>query len=147
MIIVAKDSGMEFIFDAPTRCKTDPCSNSGADLAALVRESAVASLRARFYTSNGVLNTNADASEIFVEKEHFDMAFTKVSPSVLPHVSTACAPAYMAAKFDFIFLTTFRIRNNTINSVKSSDRLYSFIYDPAFYFYNVLRFTASPSVF
>ncbi|KAL1926328.1 hypothetical protein VTP01DRAFT_5849 [Rhizomucor pusillus] len=58
---------------------------SGADLAALVRESAVASLRARFYTSNGVLNTNADASEIFVEKEHFDMAFTKVSPSVLPH--------------------------------------------------------------
>ncbi|KAI9493299.1 P-loop containing nucleoside triphosphate hydrolase protein [Zychaea mexicana] len=56
---------------------------SGADLAALVRESAVASLRSKFYSAGSVLNTDATADEIFVEKEHFDMAFTKVSPSVL----------------------------------------------------------------
>ncbi|CAO3655616.1 unnamed protein product [Mucor fragilis] len=59
---------------------------SGADLASLVRESAVASLRARFYTS-GVMALNAkslSAEDIFVTKKDFDMAFTKVSPSVLP---------------------------------------------------------------
>ncbi|KAF1801823.1 P-loop containing nucleoside triphosphate hydrolase protein [Mucor lusitanicus] len=59
---------------------------SGADLASLVRESAVASLRARFYTS-GVMALDAkslSAQDIFVTKKDFDMAFTKVSPSVLP---------------------------------------------------------------
>ncbi|GAN04479.1 AAA-domain-containing protein [Mucor ambiguus] len=59
---------------------------SGADLASLVRESAVASLRARFYTS-GVMALNAKSlstQDIFVTKKDFDMAFTKVSPSVLP---------------------------------------------------------------
>ncbi|KAI8643028.1 P-loop containing nucleoside triphosphate hydrolase protein [Parasitella parasitica] len=58
---------------------------SGADLASLVRESAVASLRARFYSSGVMaLNANLNAQEVFVTKEDFDMAFTKVSPSVLP---------------------------------------------------------------
>ncbi|KAI7889763.1 P-loop containing nucleoside triphosphate hydrolase protein [Mucor mucedo] len=58
---------------------------SGADLASLVRESAVASLRAKFY-STGVMDLNArsSAEDIFVTKKDFDMAFTKVSPSVLP---------------------------------------------------------------
>ncbi|KAI7898690.1 P-loop containing nucleoside triphosphate hydrolase protein [Cokeromyces recurvatus] len=56
---------------------------SGADLASLVRESAVASLRSNFYSA-GVINIEAKAEEIFVTKKDFDMAFTKVSPSVLP---------------------------------------------------------------
>ena len=61
---------------------------SGADLASLVREGAVASLRSKFYSTGSILNTNTTVTEeIFVEKEHFDIAFTKVSPSVLPHVS------------------------------------------------------------
>ncbi|KAI8967546.1 P-loop containing nucleoside triphosphate hydrolase protein [Mycotypha africana] len=63
---------------------------SGADLASLVRESAVAALRTRFFTS-GVVNmeaaTNTDA--IFVTKKDFDTAFTKVSPSVLPQDKAA----------------------------------------------------------
>lgn len=61
---------------------------SGADLASLVRESAVSSLRSRFYTS-GTMNVGANlttAEEIFVTKQDFDVAFTKVSPSVLPQV-------------------------------------------------------------
>ncbi|KAI8874777.1 AAA-domain-containing protein [Backusella circina FSU 941] len=57
---------------------------SGADLASLVRESAVASLRARFYATGVMDVKQASAEEIFVTKEHFDVAFTKVSPSVLP---------------------------------------------------------------
>lgn len=59
---------------------------SGADLASLVKESAVASLRSRFYSS-GSMRMDAvfsSAEEIFVSKEDFDVAFTKVSPSVLP---------------------------------------------------------------
>jgi ribosome biogenesis ATPase len=57
---------------------------SGADLASLIRESAVASLRARFYAS-GIMDVKTNAAEdIFVTKEHFDAAFSKVSPSVLP---------------------------------------------------------------
>lgn len=64
-----------------TRCE----GFSGADLASLVRESAVASLRAKFY-STGVmdLNVRSAAEDIFVTKKDFDTAFTKVSPSVLP---------------------------------------------------------------
>lgn len=60
---------------------------SGADLASLVRESAVASLRSKFY-STGVMDLGARASaeDIFVTKKDFDTAFTKVSPSVLPQV-------------------------------------------------------------
>ncbi|KAG0739187.1 hypothetical protein G6F23_009134 [Rhizopus arrhizus] len=59
---------------------------SGADLASLVRESAVASLRSKFYSS-GVVRLDAkltSVEEIFVTKQDFDIAFTKVSPSVLP---------------------------------------------------------------
>ncbi|KAI8976013.1 P-loop containing nucleoside triphosphate hydrolase protein [Pilobolus umbonatus] len=57
---------------------------SGADLASLVRESAVASLRSKFYKS-GVMDTSISAAEdIFVTKQDFDTAFSKVSPSVLP---------------------------------------------------------------
>ncbi|KAI8144584.1 P-loop containing nucleoside triphosphate hydrolase protein [Fennellomyces sp. T-0311] len=74
------DVSLKEVADDP-RCE----GFSGADLASLVRESAVASLRSKFYSSGSVLDTNATADEIFVEKEHFDMAFTKVSPSVLPH--------------------------------------------------------------
>ncbi|KAI7850320.1 P-loop containing nucleoside triphosphate hydrolase protein [Circinella umbellata] len=65
-----------------TRCE----GLSGADLASLVRESAVASLRSKFYSAGSILNKETSMTdEIFVEKEHFDTAFTKVSPSVLPH--------------------------------------------------------------
>ncbi|KAF7730849.1 hypothetical protein EC973_001367 [Apophysomyces ossiformis] len=63
---------------------------SGADLAALVRESAIASLRSKFYGATGTTVVNTDNGEdIFVTKEHFDVAFNKISPSVLPHVSIA----------------------------------------------------------
>lgn len=69
--------------------RLDPYINlslfSGADLASLIRESAVASLRSRFFKPNGILDTKSSAEAIFVEMEHFDTAFTKVSPSVLPH--------------------------------------------------------------
>ncbi|KAI9344742.1 P-loop containing nucleoside triphosphate hydrolase protein [Pilaira anomala] len=58
---------------------------SGADLASLVRESAVAALRSKFY-STGIMDLGAtiNAEEIFVTKKDFDTAFSKVSPSVLP---------------------------------------------------------------
>ncbi|ORZ09612.1 P-loop containing nucleoside triphosphate hydrolase protein [Absidia repens] len=59
---------------------------SGADLASLVRESAVASLRSKFYHhGKTVLDKTATADDIFVTMENFDTAFTRVSPSVLPH--------------------------------------------------------------
>ncbi|CAO3595416.1 unnamed protein product [Absidia cylindrospora] len=59
---------------------------SGADLASLVRESAVASLRSKFYQhGKTVLDKTATADDIFVTMENFDTAFTRVSPSVLPH--------------------------------------------------------------
>ncbi|CAO3683775.1 unnamed protein product [Rhizopus stolonifer] len=65
-----------------TRCE----GFSGADLASLVRESAVSSLRTRFYSlgevKEGAKLTPSD--DIFVTKKDFDVAFTKVSPSVLP---------------------------------------------------------------
>ncbi|KAI8379662.1 P-loop containing nucleoside triphosphate hydrolase protein [Radiomyces spectabilis] len=58
---------------------------SGADLASLVRESAVSALRNTFYRG-GIAATGVDASvkEVYVKKENFDTAFSKVSPSVLP---------------------------------------------------------------
>lgn len=65
-----------------TRCE----GFSGADLASLVRESAVSSLRTRFY-SLGEVKEDAKltpSDDIFVTKKDFDVAFTKVSPSVLP---------------------------------------------------------------
>ncbi|KAI9276269.1 P-loop containing nucleoside triphosphate hydrolase protein [Sporodiniella umbellata] len=65
-----------------TRCE----GFSGADLASLVRESAVSSLRSKFY-SLGEMKEGAQlvhSDDIFVMKSDFDMAFTKVSPSVLP---------------------------------------------------------------
>lgn len=79
---LAVDISLKEIADDP-RCE----GLSGADLASLVRESAVASLRSKFYTT-GVMNLNAtaNAEDIFVTKEHFDVAFSKVSPSVLPQV-------------------------------------------------------------
>lgn len=57
---------------------------SGADLASLVREAAVSSLRSNFY-SQGKINTEATVEHVFVDLTHFHTAFTKISPSVLPH--------------------------------------------------------------
>lgn len=67
-------------------------SHSGADLAALVRESAVAALRSTLYVHGTTLSAAdadahaTDANAIFVTKEHFDMAFEKVAPSVSKQV-------------------------------------------------------------
>lgn len=62
---------------------------SGADLASLVRESAVAALRSKFYSTGSMdLGATINAEEIFVTKKDFDTAFSKVSPSVLPQVCT-----------------------------------------------------------
>ncbi|KAI9302445.1 P-loop containing nucleoside triphosphate hydrolase protein [Cunninghamella echinulata] len=59
---------------------------SGADLASLVRESAVASIRSKFYQHGTTqINETTTSEDIFVTMEHFNIAFTKISPSVLPH--------------------------------------------------------------
>ncbi|RUS34506.1 hypothetical protein BC938DRAFT_480039, partial [Jimgerdemannia flammicorona] len=61
---------------------------SGADLAALVRESAVAALRSTLYAHGTTLSAadasahTASADAIFVTKDHFHAAFEKVAPSV-----------------------------------------------------------------
>jgi ribosome biogenesis ATPase len=79
---LAADVSLKEIAEDP-RCE----GLSGADLASLVRESAVASLRSKFYATGVMdLNANVNAEDIFVTKENFDVAFTKVSPSVLPQV-------------------------------------------------------------
>ncbi|ORX97915.1 ribosome biogenesis ATPase RIX7 [Basidiobolus meristosporus CBS 931.73] len=54
---------------------------SGADLASLVRESAVAALRSTFYAGGTFAPTEA-AEEIRVGKHHFEIAFSKAAPSV-----------------------------------------------------------------
>ncbi|KAI8896831.1 P-loop containing nucleoside triphosphate hydrolase protein [Globomyces pollinis-pini] len=51
---------------------------SGADLASLVREASVSSVRERFY--NG--KPNEDTSQLLVTQKHFSSAFTKVGQSV-----------------------------------------------------------------
>ncbi|ORX59716.1 AAA-domain-containing protein [Hesseltinella vesiculosa] len=64
----------------------DRCEGfSGADLASLVRESAVAALRSKFY-NQGVttLDKDSTAEDIFVNMEHFNTAFSRISPSVAP---------------------------------------------------------------
>ncbi|CAG8476911.1 29392_t:CDS:10, partial [Racocetra persica] len=61
------------------------CSNfSGADLASLVREAAVAALRTTLYSQNeisvdGIIKPE---SELYVTSIHFEMSFSKISPSV-----------------------------------------------------------------
>ncbi|KAM3586295.1 Ribosome biogenesis ATPase rix7 [Umbelopsis sp. WA50703] len=57
---------------------------SGADLASLVREAAVAALRKTFYVHGTTLSAEQRSSskEIFITFEDFDTAFTKVTPSV-----------------------------------------------------------------
>jgi len=57
---------------------------SGADLASLVREAAVAALRKTFYLHGTTLSEEDKRShkEIFITMEDFDTAFEKVSPSV-----------------------------------------------------------------
>ncbi|KAI8066790.1 P-loop containing nucleoside triphosphate hydrolase protein [Gongronella butleri] len=58
---------------------------SGADLASLVRESAVAALRSKFYQHGAtVMNETSTAEDIFVTQANFDTAFTRISPSVSP---------------------------------------------------------------
>ncbi|CAG8541973.1 15005_t:CDS:10 [Acaulospora colombiana] len=51
---------------------------SGADLASLVREAAVAALRATLYSENQELSEQ----DIYVNSKHFEMAFDKVTSSV-----------------------------------------------------------------
>jgi len=57
---------------------------SGADLASLVREAAVAALRKTFYLHSTTLSEEDKNSqkEIFITLEDFNTAFQKVSPSV-----------------------------------------------------------------
>jgi ribosome biogenesis ATPase len=57
---------------------------SGADLASLVREAAVAALRKTFYLHSTTLSEEDknNHKEIFITSEDFDTAFEKVSPSV-----------------------------------------------------------------
>ncbi|KAK9763601.1 Ribosome biogenesis ATPase rix7 [Basidiobolus ranarum] len=65
----------EIAFDA--RCG----GFSGADLASLVRESAVAALRSTFY-AGGTFAPIEAAEEVRISKQHFEVAFSKVAPSV-----------------------------------------------------------------
>ncbi|CAG8669553.1 9460_t:CDS:10 [Acaulospora morrowiae] len=53
---------------------------SGADLASLVREAAVAALRATLYSGNE--NHSEQNNEIYVNSSHFEIAFNKVASSV-----------------------------------------------------------------
>ncbi|KAJ3296242.1 hypothetical protein HK104_001807 [Borealophlyctis nickersoniae] len=62
---------------------------SGADLASLIREAAVAALRSTLYTSGPGGNIGDDVKvdatvvkQMFVSPQHFATAFTKVAPSV-----------------------------------------------------------------
>ncbi|KNC96686.1 uncharacterized protein SPPG_07899 [Spizellomyces punctatus DAOM BR117] len=56
---------------------------SGADLAALVREAAVAALRDCLYAAGpGVPPIDLTTHKMVVQQKHFDTAFVKVSPSV-----------------------------------------------------------------
>ena len=57
---------------------------SGADLASLVREAAVAALRSTFYSfGNHALQLE---EKIMVTTDHFKIAFSKMAPSVSPKV-------------------------------------------------------------
>lgn len=58
------------------------CVSSGADLAALVREAAMSALR-EYMTGSGVM----DAAAVIVHATHFDIALSKVKPSVTAKVS------------------------------------------------------------
>ncbi|CAG8553930.1 18515_t:CDS:10 [Dentiscutata erythropus] len=61
------------------------CSNfSGADLASLVREAAVAALRTTLYSQNesSANSIIKSENEIYVTSIHFEISFAKVSPSV-----------------------------------------------------------------
>ncbi|KAI9209680.1 ribosome biogenesis ATPase RIX7 [Polychytrium aggregatum] len=63
---------------------TDPrCDGlSGADLSSLVREAAIAALRASLFR-DGTLSVESDSNaELWVTRREFDVAFAKVSPSV-----------------------------------------------------------------
>lgn len=58
---------------------------SGADLAALVREAAVAALRDGLFSGIGAPNgvdVQRASEKMYVEQRHFDVAFRKVVPSV-----------------------------------------------------------------
>jgi ribosome biogenesis ATPase len=56
---------------------------SGADLASLLREAGVAALRQTLYANN-TLNHSAHVDELVIRAEHFETAFSKVTPSVTP---------------------------------------------------------------
>ncbi|CAB4423522.1 unnamed protein product [Rhizophagus irregularis] len=58
---------------------------SGADLASLIREAAVAALRTTLYLKSNNLSVTEKMpdNELFVNASHFEMAFNKVSSSVL----------------------------------------------------------------
>ena len=56
------------------------CIFRGADLAALVREASIAALKEAISAGTG-------HADIRVSRQHFDMAFTKVKPSVSAKVS------------------------------------------------------------
>ena len=59
-------------------------SLSGADLASLIREAAVAALRTTLYSQSNNLSITEKLpdNELFVNASHFEMAFNKVSSSV-----------------------------------------------------------------
>lgn len=58
---------------------------SGADLASLIREAAVSALRTTLYLKSNNLSVTEKMpdNELFVNASHFEMAFNKVSSSVL----------------------------------------------------------------
>ena len=65
---------------------------SGADLASLIREAGVAALRSTLY-ANGTMqpvpsyDSMSTVPRLSVKREHFEMAFRKVAPSVTKQVS------------------------------------------------------------
>ncbi|CAO3611486.1 unnamed protein product [Cunninghamella echinulata] len=87
LIKLTKNTPLSADVELETIANNKKCEGfSGADLASLVRESAVASIRSKFYQHGTTqINETTTSGDIFVTMEHFNTAFTKISPSVLPH--------------------------------------------------------------
>ncbi|CAG8640119.1 10946_t:CDS:10 [Cetraspora pellucida] len=91
------------------------CSNfSGADLASLVREAAVAALRTTLYSQNEIPVDDIikPESELYVTSIHFEMSFSKVSPS---HFDTFIIDNYVNAEKDSTHFGFFNSLHNIIN--------------------------------
>ncbi|KAL7754325.1 Ribosome biogenesis ATPase rix7 [Sorochytrium milnesiophthora] len=92
---------------------------SGADLAALVREASVSALRSTFdrLKTAGAQDAVGASEQISVSMDHFDMAFTKVFPSV----SKKEKRAYDVLKTKFFSNTIKSVGENVLDKGEDKD--------------------------